>query len=151
MNTIINDDLLKEVPLLYVIFSVDDKLGFKIIHASEACWKYKAEDGTISDLMSETVRHPLDVVDKLQEIEIPYNKPVLRFGFSKKPNSYSVRYWPDLYAGIVELYKKEHMYFTVENNAVSIPFRYDGYVLQVRAAWDYGEATYEFHLSRGGI
>ena len=151
MNAIINEDLLKEVPVLYVIYYVENKLEFKIIHASSAYWKYQDENGVISDLLSETVRHPLDVVNQLTTIEIPFIKPLLRFGFSKKPDSYSVRYWPDIYTGITELYEKEHLYLTVQNNAVGIPSQYEGYVIQVHGIWEGGTASYEFHLTRGGV
>ncbi len=138
----------KYIPVMYIYYIIDDKPITVCVEGNYASWKYIDEHGMESHTIAENLSHPLDIVDLLTKIKVPYSIRTLKLSFSFRPTSYKVLYWPECYAGIRENYYTNYKYSDVMKDDLIIPLGEPGYIFQVQATWSQGEAYYDFYVSK---
>lgn len=137
----------KDIPLMFVQYCLEGRIMTTEVSPSYAYWKYKTEDDLMHDIISENLHHPMDIVNLLTRVEVPYYQRTVSFLFSLAPDSYTVRFWPDRYAGMRETYYTKDEERKVYNNTILLPHEEPGYVFQVQADWGQGNGNFEFHLT----
>jgi hypothetical protein len=137
---------LKDIPVMFTRYNKDSFINTTQVRAGNANWKYQNPDGEISIAVLENLSHPMDNINLLSRIKVPYNLNSISFDFSVTPSSFTVKYWPDQYAGIHEAYDIMYENLKVNGNFVNLPHGEAGYIFQVHAMWPQGYADYEFYM-----
>lgn len=141
-----NNMQLYSIPVLYIQYPINQEIVTYEIQSANYTWKYTNPDGTTSEIIAENFQHPLDNINSLPQIVIPFNQPNITLFFSSIPLSFTSKYWPDYYAGANETYHTQYQYSNVIDNTLSLPKDDMGYVFQVNAIWPQGNANYEFYI-----
>ncbi len=140
------DNDLKDIPIMFVQYRRRGVVYSTQLRANAAYWKYKAPDGTISGVPIGNAPHPMEHINLLPRIDLPAGVSTISFDFTVKPSSFTVRYWPDSYAGIEEAYDVMYETLKVNGRSVQIPRSRQGLVFQVHGMWPRGNAYYEFYV-----
>lgn len=106
-------------------------------------WTYDNGDGTMTSVNA-CGSHPLS--DRDWMTPIPRNgSESVALDFTAEPTAVSVRCWSDRYANDDGSYEANYTTLTCENGIAAIPAD-GGYIYEVRAEWEYGNAYYSFYI-----
>ncbi|BCJ98467.1 hypothetical protein [Anaerocolumna chitinilytica] len=135
------------LPILYVSFInyKDNTISIPVYYYT---WIIKNTDGTTTQITGENFLHPLDKVNSLPEIQIPYSNNSILLTFSTSPTNYTVQYWIYSKSDYNDCYKVHDNYIPIsDNHLLFLPNLSDNYVIQVNANWPQGHISYDFFVS----
>lgn len=136
------------MPLLYVSYIYTENQTL-IIPAYYYTWNIVNTDGTLTQIIGENFFHPLDRINSLPQIIIPYTNNLILLTFSEEPSSYTVQYWIVLSGSHQDSNKTKVNYIQVSgNHLLLLPNTEENYVIQVSADWPDGTIIYDFYVSR---
>ncbi|MDF2539663.1 MAG: hypothetical protein K0S76_2684 [Herbinix sp.] len=138
---------LKEIPVLYISFIAKETTKSIDIQSDQYLWEYNNENDTDARIIGDSFFHPLAMADLLLKVELPEGVNKVSIQFSENPTSYTVRYWPDYYAGNQEAQFNYKNYLKTVRDAIALP-KDKGIIVQVYALWPQGEAYYAFYMIR---
>jgi hypothetical protein len=108
-------------------------------------WRYENEDGTMAGIEADSL-HPLDAVKDLPAIIKSDDMSEIELIFSMPPDLFTVRRWLDKYSGDAQAYGQYYEMMEVSNKAVALSNDGNGYVYEIHATWQQGNAYYAFYV-----
>lgn len=106
-------------------------------------WSYDNGNGTMTEVIA-CGNHPLFYLDVMTPISCGESKTIA-LDFELEPASISIRCWSDQYANDASGYETNCTTLTCTNGVAEIPTD-GGYIYEVRAEWEYGNAYYSFYI-----
>ncbi len=113
---------------------------------SNSNWRVENSDGTSISTIA-CGFHPLDSVKSYNTIQREADMSEITLIFSMPPSSYSIRRWQDKYIHDTDSYEDNFETVEVTDNKIALSDDGNGYVYEVHANWEQGDAHYSFYIS----